>query len=85
MFFMNCAMCTIYCYENVYCVTFQVLNTAVSVVQALPPLSLAVETKLPRVGLTSLNQLTQFLSETVQPTSQADNIGKKEQTNSLLH
>lgn len=54
----------------------EVLGTAVSVVRALPPLSLAVESKLPRVGLASLSQLTTFLAETAKPSSPADPTGK---------
>lgn len=47
-----------------------------SVVRALPPLSLAVESKLPRVGLASLSQLTTFLAETAKPSSPADPTGE---------
>lgn len=54
----------------------EVLGTAVGVVQALPPLSLAVESKLPRVGLASLAQLTAFLGDTAKPSSPADPIGE---------
>ncbi|XP_068210388.1 probable E3 ubiquitin-protein ligase HERC1 [Palaemon carinicauda] len=62
----------------------EVLGTAVSVVQALPPLSLAVESKLPRVGLASLSQLTSFLGETAKPSSPADAIGRKLSAELLL-
>ena len=54
----------------------EVLGTAVAVVQALPPLSLAVESKLPRVGLASLAQLTTFLGDTAKPSSPADRTGE---------
>ncbi|XP_071541149.1 LOW QUALITY PROTEIN: probable E3 ubiquitin-protein ligase HERC1 [Panulirus ornatus] len=62
----------------------EVLGTAVSVVQALPPLSLAVESKLPRVGLASLSQLTTFLGETTKPSSPADPTGRKLSAELLL-
>ena len=55
----------------------EVLSTAVTVVRGLPPLSLAVESKLPRVGLTSLSQITNFLSDIVKPTSPADATGRQ--------
>ncbi|XP_042891775.1 probable E3 ubiquitin-protein ligase HERC1 isoform X3 [Penaeus japonicus] len=62
----------------------EVLGTAVSVVRALPPLSLAVESKLPRVGLASLSQLTTFLAETAKPSSPADPTGRKLSAELLL-
>ncbi|XP_069958425.1 probable E3 ubiquitin-protein ligase HERC1 isoform X3 [Cherax quadricarinatus] len=62
----------------------EVLGTAVAVVQALPPLSLAVESKLPRVGLASLSQLTTFLGETTKPSSPADPTGRKLSAELLL-
>ncbi|CAL4080435.1 unnamed protein product, partial [Meganyctiphanes norvegica] len=62
----------------------EVLGTAVAVVSALPPLSLAVESKLPRVGLASLTQLTAFLSETAKPSSPADPHGRKLSAELLL-
>ncbi|XP_063888404.1 probable E3 ubiquitin-protein ligase HERC1 isoform X2 [Scylla paramamosain] len=62
----------------------EVLGTAVAVVQALPPLSLAVESKLPRVGLASLAQLTTFLGDTAKPSSPADRTGRKLSAELLL-
>mgnify|MGYP001549306419 CR=1 FL=1 len=46
-----------------------VLETALQVVCSLPPLSLASESKLPTLGVSALNQVTQFLNGVTQPKS----------------
>lgn len=52
-----------------------VLETACSVVSNLPPLSLANESQLSRLGTESLQQVTEFLSEVALPQSGADYKG----------
>ncbi len=54
-----------------------VLHTALNVVMSLPPLSLANESKLPPLGVSTLNQVTRFLRGAVMPTSGADDLGRK--------
>ena len=54
-----------------------VLHTALDVVMSLPPLSLANESKLPLLGISTLNQVTQFLKGAVMPTSGADDLGRR--------
>ena len=52
-----------------------VLATALDVVRGLPPLSLANESKLPTIGLTSLTQVTDFLKSVAMQQSGADETG----------
>jgi E3 ubiquitin-protein ligase HERC1 len=54
-----------------------VLQTALGVLQALPPLSLSAEAKLPALGVTSLRQITNFLKTVSQPQSGADAQGRR--------
>ncbi|XP_013415675.1 probable E3 ubiquitin-protein ligase HERC1 [Lingula anatina] len=54
-----------------------VLCTAADVILSLPSLSLANESKLPPLGVESLNQVTQFLKSTSMPTSGADVSGRR--------
>ena len=54
-----------------------VIRTASDVVCTLPPLSLANESKLPSLGLETLNQITQFLKGATLPNSGADTLGKR--------
>ncbi|XP_077988697.1 putative E3 ubiquitin-protein ligase HERC1 [Glandiceps talaboti] len=54
-----------------------VLHTAVDVVNSLPPLSLANESKIPPMGLECLKQVTGFLKSATMPNSGADTIGKR--------
>lgn len=53
-----------------------VLKTAVMMVQNLPPLSLSSDTQLTPLGVSSLQQVTKFLKETVLQTSGADVHGQ---------
>ena len=53
-----------------------VLQTALSVVCSLPPLSLANETRLPALGLNALDQVSGFLKSMSMPHSGADTHGK---------
>ena len=54
-----------------------VLQTALSVVCSLPPLSLANETRLPALGLNALDQVSGFLKSMSMPHSGADTHGKQ--------
>lgn len=54
-----------------------VLQTALNVVQALPPLSLANESKLPPLGLTSLKEVSAFLKSVSLPPSGVDEVGRR--------
>ena len=54
-----------------------VLNTALQVVCTLPPLSLANESKLPPLGLSTMSQVTKFLKGVTTPQSGADAPGKR--------
>ena len=54
-----------------------VLQTALEVTCSLPPLSLANESKLPALGLSSLSQVTQFLKSVSLPQSGADVLGRR--------
>uniref|UniRef100_T1JES7 HECT-type E3 ubiquitin transferase n=1 Tax=Strigamia maritima TaxID=126957 RepID=T1JES7_STRMM len=54
----------------------EVLKTALDVVNALPPLSLANESKIPTMGMESLNEVTRFLRLATLPNSGADTTGK---------
>ncbi|ODM97024.1 putative E3 ubiquitin-protein ligase HERC1 [Orchesella cincta] len=49
-----------------------VLKTAADVLWALPPMSLANERKIPRLGTQSLSEVSKFLRESVMPTSGAN-------------
>ncbi|CAL8069477.1 unnamed protein product [Orchesella dallaii] len=49
-----------------------VLKTAADVLWALPPMSLANERKIPRLGTQSLSEVSKFLVESVMPTSGAN-------------
>lgn len=55
----------------------EVLTTAADVIAALPPLSLANETKLPPLGLASLNQVTKFLKGVSLPSAGVDVQGRR--------
>lgn len=52
------------------------LRTATSIVLALPPLSLANETKLTGLGIDCLNQVSKFLKDAASPHSGADVEGQ---------
>lgn len=52
-----------------------VLETACSVVSNLPPLSLANESQLSKLGTESLQQVTEFLNQVALPQSGADSKG----------
>ena len=54
----------------------EVLHTALDVVRALPPLSLSNESKIPQLGLDSLQEVTRFLKLVTLPTSNTDRTGK---------
>lgn len=54
-----------------------VLKTALEVVCSLPPLSLANESKLPTLGLSTLTQVTTFLKGVTMPNAAADLLGKR--------
>ncbi|XP_068597946.1 probable E3 ubiquitin-protein ligase HERC1 [Brachionichthys hirsutus] len=52
-----------------------VIHTAIDVVNSLPPLSLANESKIPPMGLDCLAQVTAFLKGVTMPNSGADILG----------
>ncbi|XP_070543560.1 probable E3 ubiquitin-protein ligase HERC1 isoform X2 [Ptychodera flava] len=54
-----------------------VLHTASDVLNSLPPLSLANESKIPPMGLECLKQVTGFLKSATMPNSGADIVGKR--------
>ena len=54
-----------------------VLQTALEVICSLPPLSLANESKLPMLGLSTLSRVTLFLKSVTLPSSEADLMGKR--------
>ncbi|XP_055489136.1 LOW QUALITY PROTEIN: probable E3 ubiquitin-protein ligase HERC1 [Leucoraja erinacea] len=54
-----------------------VLCTACTIINSLPPLSLANENKIPQVGLDCLAQVTTFLKKMTMPSSGADNEGRR--------
>ncbi|XP_033633807.1 probable E3 ubiquitin-protein ligase HERC1 isoform X2 [Asterias rubens] len=54
-----------------------VLQTAMSVLDSLPPLSLANESKIPCLGTECLKQVTMFLKSATMPNSGADQNGKQ--------
>nr|KAG5688183.1 hypothetical protein BaRGS_021374 [Batillaria attramentaria] len=55
----------------------EVLQTAISIVSSLPPLSLANENRLTSLGTDSLNQVTQFLRSAASPQAGADPTGQQ--------
>lgn len=54
----------------------EVLQTASEVVNGLPPLSLANESKITQMGIDSLNEVTRFLRLAILPTSGVDSDGR---------
>ncbi|XP_066448386.1 probable E3 ubiquitin-protein ligase HERC1 isoform X1 [Eleutherodactylus coqui] len=54
-----------------------VIRTAIDVVNSLPPLSLANESKIPPMGLDCLAQVTTFLKGVTVPNSGADTLGRR--------
>ena len=54
-----------------------VLQTALDVICSLPPLSLANESKLPALGLSTLSEVTKFLKSITMPLSGADMLGRR--------
>ncbi|XP_067888510.1 probable E3 ubiquitin-protein ligase HERC1 isoform X6 [Heterodontus francisci] len=61
-----------------------VLCTACTIINSLPPLSLANENKIPQVGLDCLAQVTTFLKKMTMPSSGADNEGRRLASELLL-
>lgn len=61
-----------------------VIHTAIEVVNSLPPLSLANESKIPAMGLDCLAQVTAFLKGVTTPTSGADVLGRRLASELLL-
>ncbi|XP_048583459.1 probable E3 ubiquitin-protein ligase HERC1 isoform X5 [Nematostella vectensis] len=62
----------------------EVLQTASSVLTALPPLSLANESKMPELGLETLEQIMEFLKSVVSRQSAADDTGRQLASELLL-
>lgn len=54
-----------------------IIQTALSVVENFPPLSLSNETKLTPLGVDSLNQINVFLQQAASPHSEADLTGQR--------
>lgn len=54
-----------------------IIQTALSVVENFPPLSLSNETKLTPLGVDSLNQINVFLQQAASPHSEADQTGQR--------
>ncbi|XP_072428176.1 probable E3 ubiquitin-protein ligase HERC1 isoform X3 [Chiloscyllium punctatum] len=61
-----------------------VLCTACTIINSLPPLSLANESKIPQVGLDCLAQVTTFLKKMTMPSSGADSQGRRLASELLL-
>uniref|UniRef100_A0A4W3J8I3 HECT-type E3 ubiquitin transferase n=1 Tax=Callorhinchus milii TaxID=7868 RepID=A0A4W3J8I3_CALMI len=61
-----------------------VLCTACTIINSLPPLSLANENKIPQVGLDCLTQVTMFLKKMTMPSSGADSEGRRLASELLL-
>ncbi|XP_063305478.1 probable E3 ubiquitin-protein ligase HERC1 isoform X3 [Pelobates fuscus] len=61
-----------------------VIRTAIDVVNSLPPLSLANESKIPPMGLDCLAQVTSFLKGVTVPNSGADTLGRRLASELLL-
>lgn len=61
-----------------------VIHTAIDVVNSLPPLSLANESKIPPMGLDCLAQVTTFLKGVTMPNSGADVLGRRLASELLL-
>lgn len=61
-----------------------VIHTAIDVVNSLPPLSLANESKIPPMGLDCLAQVTTFLKGVTMPNSGADILGRRLASELLL-
>ncbi|XP_053573265.1 probable E3 ubiquitin-protein ligase HERC1 isoform X6 [Bombina bombina] len=61
-----------------------VIRTAIDVVNSLPPLSLANESKIPPMGLDCLAQVTTFLKGVTVPNSGADTLGRQLASELLL-
>ncbi|CAH1796720.1 unnamed protein product [Owenia fusiformis] len=61
-----------------------VLQTACDVIHTLPPLSLSNESKIPHLGLDTLNQITSFLKSSTLPNSTADIAGRTLSSELLL-
>lgn len=61
-----------------------VIHTAIDVVNSLPPLSLANESKIPPMGLDCLAQVTIFLKGVTMPNSGADILGRRLASELLL-
>lgn len=61
-----------------------VIHTAIDVVNSLPPLSLANESKIPPMGLDCLAQVTTFLKGVTMPSSGADVLGRRLASELLL-
>ncbi|XP_060677257.1 probable E3 ubiquitin-protein ligase HERC1 isoform X2 [Hemiscyllium ocellatum] len=61
-----------------------VLCTACTIINSLPPLSLANESKIPQVGLDCLTQVTTFLKKMTMPSSGADCQGRRLASELLL-
>ncbi|XP_043542936.1 probable E3 ubiquitin-protein ligase HERC1 isoform X3 [Chiloscyllium plagiosum] len=61
-----------------------VLCTACTIINSLPPLSLANESKIPQVGLDCLAQVTTFLKKMTMPSSGADSQGQRLASELLL-
>lgn len=61
-----------------------VIHTAIDVVNSLPPLSLANESKIPPMGLDCLAQVTTFLKGVTMPNSGADTLGRRLASELLL-
>ncbi|XP_043933675.1 probable E3 ubiquitin-protein ligase HERC1 isoform X2 [Protopterus annectens] len=61
-----------------------VLHTAIDVINSLPPLSLANESKIPPMGLDCLSQVTTFLKGMTMPGSGADTLGRRLASELLL-
>ncbi|PVD19395.1 hypothetical protein C0Q70_19883 [Pomacea canaliculata] len=55
----------------------EVLQTAISIVSSLPPLSLANEARLTSLGTDSLNEVTSFLRSAASPQAGADAAGQQ--------
>ncbi|KAL5252247.1 hypothetical protein ACHWQZ_G015137 [Mnemiopsis leidyi] len=60
-----------------YSLSNDVLITARDLLSALPPLSLAMDTKIPPLGSQTLSQICQFLQNTVHGKSSADAYGRQ--------
>ena len=54
-----------------------VLVTALDVVRSLPALSLSNENKIPSLGISTMNQITEFLKTFSLPSSIVDTAGKR--------